>query len=43
MFAFVFEAELFVFAYVSPAFVPLFALPPKSTALRGNSLFYYSK
>lgn len=31
MFAFVFDAALFVFAYESPAFAPLFALPPKST------------
>lgn len=43
MFAFVFEAVLFVFAYARPSFVPLFAFPPKSTALRGNSLICYSK
>lgn len=31
MFAFVFEGTLFEFAYTRPAFVPLFALPPKRT------------
>ena len=31
MFAFVFEAVLFVFAYASPAFALLFALPPNRT------------
>ncbi len=31
MFAFVFEAVLFVFAYERPAFAPLFALPPNRT------------
>lgn len=31
MFAFVFEAELFVFEFTNPAFVPLLALPPCNT------------
>lgn len=31
MFVFVFEAALFVFAYESPAFAPLFVLPPNKT------------
>ena len=31
MFAFVFEAALFVFAYERPAFALLFALPPNKT------------
>jgi hypothetical protein len=31
IFVFVFEGVLFVFAYASPAFALLFALPPKYT------------
>ena len=31
MFEFVFETALFVFAFESPAFAPLFALPPNRT------------
>lgn len=44
MFAFVFEAALFVFELDAPAFVPLFALPPaRRTTASGNSLFRHSE
>lgn len=44
MFAFVFEAALFVFELDAPAFVPLFALPPaRRTTASGNSLLRHSE
>ena len=39
MFVCVFEAVLFVFAYESPAFALLFALPPNRTPLRQTTLY----
>lgn len=39
IFVFVFEGVLFVFAYASPAFALLFALPPKYTPLEQTTVF----
>jgi hypothetical protein len=41
IFAFVFDGALFAFAYTNPAFVSLFALPPKWTPPR-RTTFYFS-
>lgn len=43
MFAFVFVAALFVFAYESPAFALLFALPPNRTPKGQTTFIFYSK
>ena len=43
MFAFVFEAVLFVFAYASPAFALLFALPPKSTPEEQTTFYFLTQ
>ena len=43
MFVFVFEAVLFVFAYESPAFALLFALPPNRTPKGQTTFIFYSK
>lgn len=43
MFVFVFEAVLFVFAYESPAFALLFALPPNKTPVGKQPNSFYSK
>jgi hypothetical protein len=43
MFAFVFVAVLFVFAYESPAFALLFALPPNRTPKGQTTFIFYSK
>lgn len=43
MFAFVFVAALFVFAYESPEFALLFALPPNRTPKGQTTFIFYSK
>lgn len=41
MFVLVFVAVLFVFAYESPAFALLFALPPNRTPLRQTTVILF--
>lgn len=43
MFAFVFVAVLFVFAYESPAFALLFALPPNRTPKGQTTVMFLFK
>lgn len=43
MFAFVFVAVLFVFAYESPAFALLFALPPNKTPEEQTTVIFLLK
>lgn len=43
MFAFVFVAVLFVFAYESPAFALLFALPPNKTPEEQTTVIFFTQ